>query len=107
MKKRELAETFERLGDAMGAIDCRAKIEDAAEDMDLPDRDDTVDRTVKQMRCLALGYVAGMTDARDIASGEDEVTDVDEYARGAMHDMEVAWTELLARDMFRGLMGLA
>ena len=105
MKKKELMATLDELADAMGRIDCRAMMAKGLEDNDMADEVGSrrFDAAVERMECLALGYVAAMVDAIDIARGEDEVGDADEYAAGTMQDMVEARSEIIAQRVFRSL----
>ena len=87
MKKKELAELFDRIGDAMGGIDIRAKVEEAVAAEGRERSEEAVETTVDQLELMALGYVTAMVDACDIARGDDEVGDVGEYALRAIDTM--------------------
>ena len=105
MKKKELVSTLDELADAMGRIDCRAMMAKGLEDNDMADEVGSrrFDAAVERMECLALGDVSAMVDAIDIARGEDEVHDADEYAGAAMESMVSARNEIIARRAFRRL----
>ena len=87
MKKKELADTFDRIASAMGGIDVRARVEDAAGG---EHSEEAVEMTVDQLELMAMGYISAMVDACDIARGDDEVSDVGEYALRAIDLMAAA-----------------